>query len=106
MPFTTFDIFREWLSQQPSRTEWDVWVVMGIIGFVVGMVGFLLHQLIDVIADFRYEFASDLIQTDGLAMAWFFTVGYSLCFLIPASAIVVYLRPSAARSEFVFLLLN
>ena len=54
--------FRAWLSQQPSRTEWDVWVVMGIIGFVVGMVGFLLHQLIDVIADYRYEFASDLIQ--------------------------------------------
>ena len=78
---------------------------MGLIGFVVGMVGFLLHQLIDVIADFRYEFASDLIQTDGLAMAWLFTVGYSLCFLIPAAVIVVYLRPSAARSQFMRLLI-
>ena len=96
-----FIIPREWLSRQPSRSEWDVWVVMGLIGFIVGMVGFLLHQLIDLIADFRYEFASDLIVTDGLAMAWFFTIGYSLCFLVPAAAIVVYLRPSAARSEFI-----
>ena len=40
------------------------------------------------------------LQTDGLAVAWLFTVGYSLCFLVPAAAIVVYLRPSAARSEF------
>ena len=91
--------FREWLSKQPSQAEWEVWVVMGVIGFVVGMVGFLLHQLIDVIADFRYEFASDLIATDGLAMAWLFTIGYSLSFLLPASVIVVYLRPSAARSR-------
>ena len=74
-----------------------MWVVMGLIGFVTGMVGFLLHQLIDVIADFRYDFASDLLQTDGLAVAWIFTLGYSFCVLVPAAAMVVYLRPSAAR---------
>lgn len=33
--------------------DWDRWAVMGIIGFAVGIVGFLLHQTIDLIAEHR-----------------------------------------------------
>ena len=31
--------------------------MMGMIGFTVGMAGFLLHQLIDLIADTKWEYA-------------------------------------------------
>ena len=35
--------------------------MMGLIGFTVGFIGFLLHQLIDVIADFKWQRASQYI---------------------------------------------
>lgn len=35
---------------------------MGIIGFSVGIVGFLLHQIIDIISEFKWELTSYYIQ--------------------------------------------
>ena len=37
-------VYRNWLQQQPARLDWDRWLMMGLIGFAVGMLGFLLHQ--------------------------------------------------------------
>ena len=36
--------------------------MMGIIGFSVGIVGFLLHQIIDIISEFKWELTSYYIQ--------------------------------------------
>ena len=36
--------------------------MMGLIGFTVGFIGFLLHQVIDVIADFKWDMASRYIE--------------------------------------------
>ena len=38
------------------------WLMMGIIGFSVGIVGFLLHQIIDIISEFKWELTSYYIQ--------------------------------------------
>ena len=40
-------VYRNWLQQQPARLDWDRWLMMGLIGFSVGLLGFLLHQIID-----------------------------------------------------------
>nr|XP_009858717.1 chloride channel protein C-like [Ciona intestinalis] len=89
--------YKNWVREQPRRLDWDRWVMMGLIGFSVGIVGFLLHQLIDLISDTKWFYATQYLQ-DSLAIAWVFAVGYSLIFLIPAAAIVVWLRPSAGGS--------
>ena len=36
--------------------------MMGLIGVTVGLIGFLLHQLIDVIADFKWDKANEFID--------------------------------------------
>ena len=35
---------------------------MGLIGLVVGLIGFLLHQTIDVIADNKWKLAKQFIK--------------------------------------------
>ena len=50
-----------WRTPCIFRLDWDRWIMMGLIGFTVGFIGFLLHQLIDVIADFKWERASQYI---------------------------------------------
>ena len=42
-------VYRNWLQQQPARLDWDRWLMMGLIGFSVGILGFLLHQIIDLV---------------------------------------------------------
>ena len=44
------------------RLDWDRWVMMGLIGLCVGIIGFLLHQVIDVIADLKWEKANEFIK--------------------------------------------
>ncbi|XP_077983366.1 chloride channel protein C-like [Glandiceps talaboti] len=90
--------YKNWLRKQPARLDWDRWVMMGLIGFTVGMIGFLMHQFIDVIADFKWDKAEDYIQGGETLIAWGFVLGYSLLFVLAASLPVVYLRPSASGS--------
>ena len=91
--------------------------MMGIIGFSVGIVGFLLHQIIDIISEFKWELTSYYIQvnqqpqqqqpntfTASLSLqkgdfpgAFTFTVGYSVIFVVASCTLVLY-QPAAAGS--------
>lgn len=37
------------------RTDWDQWIMMALIGFSVGFIAFLLHQIIEWLTDVRIE---------------------------------------------------
>ena len=50
---------------------------MGLIGFLVGLVGFILHQLIAIIASTKWGLARTLLKTD-VFLAWAWIFGYSL----------------------------
>ena len=56
--------------------------MMGIIGFSVGILGFLLHQIIDIISEFKWELTRQYINDGDFSGAYFYTVGYSLIFLV------------------------
>eukprot|EP00092_Neocalanus_flemingeri_P010722 GFUD01011549.1.p1 GENE.GFUD01011549.1~~GFUD01011549.1.p1 ORF type:complete len:864 (-),score=141.42 GFUD01011549.1:346-2937(-) len=89
-----------WLGKQPARLDWDRWIMMGLIGFFTGVTGFFLHQIIDVIADTKWNIAKDFISADKreYGSAWITTSAYSSLFLVISAGIVVFLRPSAAGS--------
>ncbi|XP_074627638.1 chloride channel protein C-like [Acropora palmata] len=91
-------VYKNWLKQQPSRLDWDRWVMMGMIGFTVGFIGFLMHQLIDVISEIKWDKASEFIEKRDFALAWVWVIGYSVLFVIASSVPVVYYRPSAGGS--------
>ena len=40
------------------RLDWDRWVMMGMIGVTIGIVGFLLHNVIHLIAEVKWERAN------------------------------------------------
>jgi len=90
-------VYRNWLQQQPARLDWDRWLVMAIIGFSVGILGFLLHQIIDIIAEAKWHLTQHYVHSGDFSGAYIHTVGYSLIFLISSSLLVLY-QPAAAGS--------
>ena len=32
-------VYRQWLRRQPARLDWDRWLMMGLIGTIVGLIG-------------------------------------------------------------------
>ena len=72
--------------------------MMGLIGFFTGITGFLLHQVIDVIADCKWKFTKQFVLDADFGLAWLTASIYSLTFVLISTALVVLLRPSAAGS--------
>jgi len=56
-------VYKQWLKTQPIRLDWDRWIMMGLIGFVVGIVGFLNGQIIHVISELKWHHAMEFIDT-------------------------------------------
>ena len=71
---------------------------MAIIGVATGITGFLLHQIIEVIADFKWDFAKRFLLEGDLLLSWLTASAYSLVFVLLSTALVVLVRPSAAGS--------
>jgi chloride channel 7 len=90
-------VYRNWLQQQPARLDWDRWLMMGLIGFSVGIIGFLLHQIIDLISEVKWEHTKEFIMAGDFTTAWLWNYSYSSVFLIISVLLVVY-QPAAAGS--------
>ena len=71
--------------------------MMGLIGFSVGILGFLLHQIIDLISEVKWEQTKAYIMEGDFSTALMWTFCYSLVFLIVSTLLVVY-QPAAAGS--------
>ena len=71
--------------------------MMGLIGFCVGMLGFLLHQIIDLISEVKWEQTKEYIAQGEFSTALMWTFSYSLVFLVVSTLLVVY-QPAAAGS--------
>ncbi|XP_041376140.1 chloride channel protein C-like [Gigantopelta aegis] len=92
-------IYKHWIKRQViTRLQLDRWVMMGLIGFSVGLIGFLLHQLIEEIAKFKWNMLQKFLQDGESAIAWLFAVGYSIIFITFSAAVVIFWRPSAGGS--------
>ena len=45
-----------------DRLDWDRWLMMGMIGITIGIVGFLLHQALHFIGSIKWYRASQLLR--------------------------------------------
>ena len=61
------------------------------IGLIL-VIGFLLHHLIDLIANVHHKIADNLISIEGLTIAWFVTI------LIPAITVIIYVAREPSSS--------
>ena len=94
------EIYTGWLRGQQYRNDWDRWVMMGLIGFLTGITGFFLHQIIDLIADTKWDIAKHYISstTSQYGTGWILSLLYSSLMIFLSVSVVVFLRPSAAGS--------
>ncbi|XP_013401688.1 chloride channel protein B [Lingula anatina] len=91
------EVYKKWIRKRPARLNWDRWYMMALIGCAVGIVGYLLHQTVALISDFKWERAEEYIKEDiWKAYAWL--LSYSLGFTAIASFLVAFVWPYAAGS--------
>ncbi|CAI9742196.1 channel C-like [Octopus vulgaris] len=93
------NVYKNWLKRQrSSRYQVHRWLLMGIIGFTVGFIGFVMHQLIELIADVKWTKATEYIESSDYVAAWGWSLAYSVLFVLVSSSTVVFLCPSAGGS--------
>ncbi|XP_064648875.1 H(+)/Cl(-) exchange transporter 7-like isoform X2 [Lineus longissimus] len=92
------EAYKKWLKEQPNRLDWDRWVMMGLIGCSIGIVGFFLHQVVEIIAEVKWEHAEEFLHHNGIGVAYGWVLGYSLVFVGVSSASVAFIYPAAAGS--------
>ncbi|XP_029644599.2 chloride channel protein A-like isoform X2 [Octopus sinensis] len=92
-------LYRRWLqTQKEKRFNTLRWVVMGLIGMTVGIIGFLLHQGITLLFNTKLHMQESLFEKEEYDLAWLWSVGYAVIFVFISSASVVFLKPSAGGS--------
>ncbi|XP_078541795.1 chloride channel protein C-like [Lissotriton helveticus] len=92
------EAYKKWLQKTPRRSDWDRWLMMGLIGTVVGTFGFLTHQIIDYIFKIKWEFVETYIQSGNFHMTWIFILGTGLGMIAVSSGLVVFFCPSGSPS--------
>ncbi|XP_060098955.1 chloride channel protein C-like [Heteronotia binoei] len=91
-------VYKKWLQGQTYRMDWDRWLLMGLIGIVVGTLGFLIHQIIDYLIKLKWELVENYIQEDNFHMTWICILGIGLAMIIVSSGLVVFFCPTGAPS--------
>lgn len=92
-------VYKKWLSQQVWGRHWDRWVVMALIGVLMGVVGFSLHLLISILSTIKYQTTRWLLHyTRLLFVSWVWNVSFSLALVYASAWLVVNIAPDAAGS--------
>ncbi|XP_075069599.1 chloride channel protein C-like [Mixophyes fleayi] len=92
------DVYKTWLQEKPYRSDWDRWLMMALIGVVVGIVGFLMHQLIDYLFELKWELVEKYIKHGNFFTTWLFILGIGFSMVLCASGLVVFFCPSGSAS--------
>nr|XP_014432999.2 chloride channel protein C-like [Pelodiscus sinensis] len=88
--------YKKWLQEKTYRTDWDRWLLMGLIGIGVGMLGFLTHQIIDYLIKLKWELVQNYLQSGNFHMTWICILGLGLAMVVVSSGLVVFFCPEGA----------
>ncbi|NXF38816.1 CLCB protein, partial [Nyctibius bracteatus] len=83
--------------------EWDRWLLMGLIGTAVGLLGFLTHQIIDSLIKLKWDLMENYLQVskrngqDGnIHMTWLCALGSGLAIVVLSSGSVLFFCPAGS----------
>ncbi|XP_014792391.1 PREDICTED: chloride channel protein C-like [Calidris pugnax] len=91
-------VYKKWLQEKTYRKEWDRWLLMGLIGTAVGMLGFLIHQIIDSLVKLKWDLVENYLQDGNIHMAWLCALGLGLAMVVLSSASVLFICPAGSPS--------
>ncbi|XP_040210108.1 chloride channel protein C-like isoform X2 [Rana temporaria] len=92
------EVYKTWLKENPHSSDWDRWLMMAFIGVVVGIVGFLMHQIIDTLFERKWELVEHYIKHEDFLTTWLIVLGISLGMVFCASNLILFLCPSGSPS--------
>ncbi|NXG89571.1 CLCB protein, partial [Stercorarius parasiticus] len=89
--------------------EWDRWLLMGLIGTAVGILGFLIHQIIDSLIKLKWDLVENYLQVskrsnlylstgqDGnIHMTWLCALGFGLAMVVLSSGSALLICPAGS----------
>ncbi|XP_025056823.1 chloride channel protein C-like isoform X2 [Alligator sinensis] len=88
------EAYKKWLQEKAYRTDWDRWLLMGLIGIGVGMLGFLTHQIIDCLIKLKWKLVENYLQNGNFHMTWICILGSGLAMILVSSGFVVFFCPA------------
>ncbi|KAM9223217.1 chloride channel protein C-like [Leptosomus discolor] len=92
------EVYKKWLQEKTYRKEWDRWLLMGIIGTAVGMLGFLTHQIIDSLIKLKWDLVENYLQDGNIHMTWLCVLGTGLAMVVLSSGSVLFFCPAGSPS--------
>ncbi|KAM6278094.1 chloride channel protein C-like [Spheniscus humboldti] len=91
-------VYKKWLQEKTYRKEWDRWLLMGLIGTAVGMLGFLIHQIIDSLIKLKWDLVENYLQDGNIHMTWLCALGSGLAMVVLSSGSVLFFCPAGSPS--------
>ncbi|KAM6410470.1 chloride channel protein C-like isoform 2-T2 [Pluvialis apricaria] len=91
-------VYKKWLQEKTYRKEWDRWLLMGLIGTAVGMLGFLIHQIIDSLIKLKWDLVENYLQDGNVHMTWLCALGIGLAMVVLSSGSVLFFCPAGSPS--------
>ncbi|PKU37487.1 chloride channel protein c-like [Limosa lapponica baueri] len=82
-------VYKKWLQEKTYRKEWDRWLLMGLIGTAVGVLGFLIHQIIDSLIKLKWDLVENYLQDGNIHMTWLCALGLGLAMVVLSSGSVL-----------------
>ncbi|KAK4827819.1 hypothetical protein QYF61_021903, partial [Mycteria americana] len=89
-------VYKKWLQEKTYRKEWDRWLLMGLIGTAVGMLGFLVHQIIDTFIKLKWDLVENYLQDGNIHMTWLCALGSGLAMVVLSSGSVLFFCPAGS----------
>ncbi|NXG39089.1 CLCB protein, partial [Dromaius novaehollandiae] len=78
--------------------EWDRWLLMGLIGIAVGMLGFLTHQIIDCLIKLKWDLVENYLKHGNFHVTWMCVLGSGLAMILVSSSSVLFFCPAGSPS--------
>ncbi|KAM9024014.1 chloride channel protein C-like isoform 2-T2 [Ara ararauna] len=91
-------VYKKWLQEKTYRNEWDRWLLMGLIGTAVGMLGFLVHQIIDSLIKLKWDLVEKYVQDGNIHMTWLCVLASGLAMVVFSSGSVLFFCPAGSPS--------
>lgn len=74
------------------------WLIFGIIGFLMGIIAFLVDIIVKQLTEFKWEATQAVLSKSGSAPAWLVFLFLSVSFAGTAALLTVYVGPGAMGS--------
>ncbi|XP_074879367.1 chloride channel protein C-like [Buteo buteo] len=92
------EVYKKGLQEKTYRKEWDRWLLMGLIGTAVGMLAFLIHQIIDSLIKLKWDLMENYLQDGNIHMTWLCALGSGLAMVVLSSGSVLFFCPAGSPS--------